>query len=76
MRSLRRCRVIILSYCFLDHENFNRSERLKEIIFDLNKEEEEDLVDINEICKIFTLRSIQIDNEKYANKTYYQVIFF
>lgn len=44
-------------------------------MFDINKDAD-DLIDINEICKIFTMKVIHIDNEKFANKTYYQVIFF
>jgi hypothetical protein len=44
-------------------------------MFDINKDAK-DMIDINEICQIFSLRAIQLDNEKYMNKTYYQVIFF
>jgi hypothetical protein len=57
------------------YEDFKRTEKLKEILFDINKDED-DLLNISDLLKILSLRVIHLDNDKNKNKTYYEVLFF
>lgn len=57
------------------YEDFNRIEKLKDILFDINKDED-DLINFNDFIKTLNLRNIYLDNEKYSEKTYYDVLFF
>lgn len=63
------------SLLIIVYENFNRVEKLKEIIFDINKDEDE-MMNIVDLLKIFTLKAIQMDGDKYRNKTYSEVLFY
>jgi hypothetical protein len=56
------------------HENYHRPTKLKEIIFDLNQNEYEK-INLSEVLKIFTLKALGLDTEKWKNKTYYEVLF-
>ena len=58
-----------------NHEDFHRDEKLKEILFDINKGDGE-LVNMNDLISILTLKCIDIDSEKHPGKTYYEVLFF
>ena len=65
---------IVIIIFNLVYENFKRPEKVKEIIFDVNKDQD-DLLNISYLLKIFTLKVAQIDNEKNKNKTYFEVLF-
>ena len=58
-----------------NHEDFHRDEKLKEILFDIHKGDGE-LVNMNDLISILTLKCIDIDSEKHPGKTYYEVLFF
>ena len=73
MKSLLLCIVTILNN-LLVYENYNRTAKLKEVLFDINKDDNE-YINILELIKIFTLKVIQMDSEKHKNKTYYEVLF-
>ncbi len=57
------------------YEDFNRIEKLKDILFDINKDED-DMINFNDFIKTLNLRNIYLDNEKYPEKTYYDVLFY
>lgn len=57
------------------YEVFNRVEKLKEIIFYINKDDE-DMIDINEILDIFSLKILNMIDKKNNGKTYYEILFF
>ena len=56
------------------YENFHRPEKLKEILFEINKEDEE-FIPILDFIKIVNLKVIHMDSEKHRNKTYFEVLF-
>ena len=56
------------------YKEYNRVMRLKEIIFNINKDDN-DMIDINDICDVFTLRIIGLNDNKYDDKTYFDVLF-
>lgn len=56
------------------HEKYNRVEKLKAILYDINKDDF-DRINILELGKIFTLKALQLDG-KSKNKTYYEVLFY
>ena len=43
-------------------------------IFKINKDEN-DMVDMNELCDIFTLKAINMNDRKNEGKTYFEVLF-
>jgi hypothetical protein len=56
------------------YENYNRTMKLKEILFEINKEDDE-YINVIDILKIFTLKVINMDGEKNKTKTYYELLF-
>jgi hypothetical protein len=59
----------------LDHENFNRVQKLKEIIFDVNQDKN-GFVNFEELLGYFTLKNTSINLEQNQGKTYYDLLFF
>ena len=57
------------------YEDYNRIEKLKDILFDINKDED-DLINFVDFIKTLNLRNIYLDNEKYTEKTYFDVLFY
>ena len=57
------------------YEDYNRIEKLKDILFDINKDED-DYINFGDFIKTLNLRNIYLDNEKYAEKTYFDVLFY
>jgi hypothetical protein len=58
----------------LVHEKFNRSQKLKSVIYDINKDE--GLVDINELLEIFTMKCVGFEDSFYGMRTYFDYLFF
>ena len=58
-----------------NHEDFHRDEKLKEILFDINKGET-GTVNMNDFINILNLSCLGIHTEKMIGKTYYDVLFF
>ena len=58
-----------------NHEDFHRDEKLKEILFDINKGET-GTVNMNDFINILNLSCLGIHAEKMIGKTYYDVLFF
>ena len=65
-----------------NHEDYHRELKLKEILFDINKntnqsqEDAECLMDMDEFINIIDLECISVEAEKYQGKSYYDVLFF
>lgn len=57
------------------YEVFDRVERIKEIIFEINKDED-DMIDIFELCNLFTLKKLNLFDSKNEGRSYYDVLFF
>ena len=57
------------------YEPYDRVEKLKEIIFEINKDEDE-MLDLFELCNLFTLKKLNMYDSKNEGKTYYEVLFF
>ncbi len=60
-------------YNLLVYEDYERAKKLKEIIFEINKEDE--LISLNDLLKIYTLKVLHMDSEKYKFKTYFDTLF-
>jgi hypothetical protein len=64
-----------------NHEDYHREIKLKEIIFNINKnnqekEGEDALMDLTQFISIINLECLSIDADKYKEKNYYEVLFF
>ena len=65
-----------------NHEDYHRELKLKEILFDINKntnqsqEDAESLMDMEEFINIIDLECISTEPEKFQGKTYYDILFF
>ena len=69
-----------------NHEDYHRDIKLKEILFDINKNinqsqgqeenEGESVIDFDEFITILNLECITAEPEKYQGKTYYDALFF
>jgi len=65
-----------------NHEDYHRELKLKEILFDINKntnqsqESEESLLDMEEFINIIDLECITSEVEKFQGKSYYDILFF
>ena len=70
-----------------NHEDYHRDIKLKEILFEINKNqnvsqqsqeeaEGESVMDLDEFINILTLDCISSEAEKYQGKTYYEALFF
>ena len=69
-----------------NHEDFHRDVKLKEILFDINKnqnvsqeqqeKEGESYIDFDEFINILNLECITPEADKYQGKTYYDALFF
>lgn len=59
---------------FLVYENFNRTTKLKEILFEINKDDDK-YINVIELLKIFNLKAIHMDGEKNKGRTYYELLF-
>ena len=65
-----------------NHEDYHRDIKLKEILFDINKNqgqesnEGEAVVDLEEFISILTLECLNSEPEKFQGKTYYEALFF
>ena len=64
-----------------NHEDYHREIKLKEIIFNINKnnqekEGEDALLDLTQFISIINLECLSIDADKYKEKNYYEVLFF
>lgn len=57
------------------YEVYDRVEKLKEIIFEINKDDDE-MLDVFELCNLFTLRKLNMFDTKNEGITYYEVLFF
>ena len=65
-----------------NHEDYHRELKLKEILFDINKntnqskEDSESLMDMEEFINIIDLDCISGETDKFQGKTYYDILFF
>ena len=65
-----------------NHEDYHRDLKLKEILFDINKntnqskEDSESLMDMDEFINIIDLECISAETDKFQGKTYYDILFF
>ena len=69
-----------------NHEDYHRDIKLKEILFDINKNqnvaqsqeenEAEAVVDLEEFITILNLDCLGSETDKYQGKTYYEALFF
>ena len=65
-----------------NHEDYHRELKLKEILFDINKntnqsqEDSESLMDMDEFINIINLECISAEIDKFQGKTYYDILFF
>ena len=65
-----------------NHEDYHRELKLKEILFDINKntnqskEDSESLMDMDEFINIIDLECISAETDKFQGKTYYDILFF
>ena len=69
-----------------NHEDYHRDIKLKEILFDINKNqnvaqsqeenEAEAVVDLEEFITILNLECLGSETDKYQGKTYYEALFF
>ena len=65
-----------------NHEDYHRDLKLKEILFDINKntnqskEDSESLMDMDEFINIIDLECISAESDKFQGKTYYDILFF
>ena len=65
-----------------NHEDYHRELKLKEILFDINKntnqsqEDKESLMDMEEFINIINLECISGEADKFQGKTYYDILFF
>jgi len=65
-----------------NHEDYHRELKLKEILFDINKntnqsqEDAECLMDMDEFINIINLDCISAEADKFQGKTYYDILFF
>ena len=69
-----------------NHEDYHRDIKLKEILFDINKNinqsqgqeenEPESVIDLDEFITILNLECVSSEPEKYQGKTYYEALFF
>ena len=65
-----------------NHEDYHRDIKLKEILFDINKntnqsqEDAESLMDMDEFINIINLECISAEADKFQGKTYYDILFF
>jgi len=69
-----------------NHEDYHRDVKLKEILFDINKNqnvaqtqeenEAEAVVDLEEFITILNLDCLGSETDKYQGKTYYEALFF
>ena len=65
-----------------NHEDYHREMKLKEILFDINKntnqsqEDAESLMDMDEFINIINLECISAEADKFQGKTYYDILFF
>jgi hypothetical protein len=65
-----------------NHEDYHREVKLKEILFDINKntnqsqEDAECLMDMDEFINIINLECISVEADKFQGKTYYDILFF
>ena len=69
-----------------NHEDYHRDVKLKEILFDINKNqnpaegqeenEGEAVVDLEDFITILTLECVTTETDKYQGKTYYESLFF
>ncbi len=66
--------LIVFYYLILVYEDYNRVLKLKEIMFNINKDDEE-YINVNDLLKIFNLKVIQLENDKFKNKTYFDALF-
>ena len=57
------------------YEIYNRVEKLKEIIFHINKDDD-DQINLNELCSLLTLKTLNLYDKKNEGKTYFEVLFF
>ena len=58
-----------------NHEDFHREVKLKEVLFDINKNNEEK-ININNFIDILNLHCLNLNSEKLKDKNYYEVLFF
>ena len=65
-----------------NHEDYHRELKLKEILFDINKntnqsqEDAECLMDMEEFINIINLECISAEADKFQGKSYYDILFF
>ena len=65
-----------------NHEDYHREVKLKEILFDINKntnqsqEDAECLMDMEEFINIINLECISVEADKFQGKSYYDILFF
>ena len=69
-----------------NHEDYHRDIKLKEILFDINKNqsqaqeqeenETETVIDLDEFISILNLECLSSEPDKYQGKTYYEALFF
>jgi hypothetical protein len=58
-----------------NHEDFHREVKLKEVLFDINKNNDEK-VNINNFINILNLHCLNLNSDKLKDKNYYEVLFF